>query len=175
MARFIVDTGPDLDALLSLAELRRYLVADPLHDDLITDLRAAAHTFAESYCSNHWGARTGFVYLDQLRGAIDLCAVKRPVTQVTAFVYHDADDQEQTLTDGVDYRFDPVTGMLDPISGWPSLSDRRSPVKLSVSVGHEAAPADVLLAIKLHCLGTWDDIDQGEAIRAHLEASVYRW
>lgn len=143
---------------VSVADVKSHLKIDYTDDDtLLGSYIGAAVDFVEQYCARALMVQTIQIAYDCFPGTDrrnPLQALRlhqSPVRSVEELKYYDADNAEQTLTEGTDFVLDKITApaRITPAPGksWPSTAARVGAVLVSVECGYTAA-TDVPAAIR---------------------------
>lgn len=160
-------TAPTLTPV-TLSEAREQCrILDDTHDSLLVRLINAATSSIETLTGARLMTQTVRLDVDGFTSnSIGLGVY--PVSAITAFVYDDGDDAEQSLVEDTDYwaSLDGMYPIVKPVEAWPATKfGKLDSVRITMTVGYSAAtvvPPDIRHAILLRIKEYFDNA--GESV-----------
>lgn len=150
MATIEITGTPDLDAVISVADLKAHLRVDHSDEDtLIEAYRDAAIKWVEDYCNTRLGDVTAVMYMDAF---FTRSIPVGPVSAISSVTYLDQSGDSQTLDTSywwADTKRQPARITFD---GPPDLfDDTYNAVQVNMTIGYAEAsiPKPIIHAIRL--------------------------
>lgn len=150
MGTIEITSSPDLDAVISVADLKNHLRVDHSDEDaLIEAYRDAAIKWVEDYCNTRLGDVTAVYHLDYFK----TCSLPvAPVSAISSVTYLDQNGDSQTLDTAqwwADLKRQPARITFD--NAPDVFDDTYNAVQINITVGYAEAeiPKPLIQAVRL--------------------------